>query len=339
MKNAILRTTLALALSFGLLVSCDDSEPNNISVGLISGVGGFDDMGFNMIALSGLTHAQQTLEITAFPTPCEDTTQMTAKLDYLTGINTDLIITLGFESVSYTQHFANENPNLHFAVVDHEMDAMPENMSCFSYEVSEAAFLCGYLAAFWSDYKDPQNPVAAWIAGYPYPSIEAFKTGYLNGINYYNSQYDRDVQSVGCYSYTFQDTALGAAKADSLINAGADVVFPFSGKTGNGALQKTKDRSKWAIGVDIDQSTAMPEFATILLTSCIKQLDVTVYQLITDYVESGELQTGNFYGNLENGGVNIAPFHVFSSQIPDSIQNNMNSIREQIISGTILTNQ
>jgi len=264
---------------------------------------------------------------------------MTQKISELTSKETDLIITLGFESLTYTQNAAIAHPDLHFVLVDHEMADMPVNMSCYSYQVSESSFLCGYLAAFWSDYKDPQNPVAAWIGGYPYPSIEAFKTGYLNGISYYNSQYLREVLAIGSYTMSFLDTAIGASQADSLIEAGADVVFPFAGKAGTGALLKAKERSRWAIGVDVDQAISIPEASPILLTSCIKQLDVTIYQLIKDFVDTKTLQTGNSYGNLENEGVSIAPFHEFTTQIPDSIKNDLNLIRNQIISGLILTNQ
>ena len=52
---------------------------------------------------------------------------------------------------------------------------------------------------------------------------------------------------------------------------------------------------------------------------------------------TGNFKGGNYIGTLANGGVALAPFHQFASQVPASVQNELNQIKAGIISGSIQT--
>ena len=45
---------------------------------------------------------------------------------------------------------------------------------------------------------------------------------------------------------------------------------------------------------------------------------------------------GSYIGTLANGGVALAPFHDFQSKVPASLQAELNTLKQQIISGKIV---
>ena len=142
---------------------------------------------------------------------------------------------------------------------------------------------------------------------------------------------------MGCYASSFGDTLEGARLADSLLKLNAYPIFAFAGKTGNGALYKVKEAGRWAIGVDVDQYNSIPAVGSVLLTSCMKELGVVTYAILTDYT-LGKFAGGTvIHGNLANYGVGLAPFHEYELFIPDSINRTINTIENWIIAGTIKT--
>jgi basic membrane protein A len=338
MKKQILTLVMATLLILAILVSCKKNDSNEpIKVGLVSGVGGFDDRGFNQLALTGLTRAGNDLNVVVDSRASADTAAIRQNIDYFVQPNFNLIITLGYGATAPILDAAQKNPSIKFAVIDDSLKNTPSNMSCYVFRVDQPAFLCGFLAASWVNLKDPQDPIVGWVGGPQVPTIEQFRIAYLSGVQYFNNTYLKDIQTMGTYSSSFSDTLQGAMLADSLINLGADLIFPFAGKTGNGVLYKTKEKGKWSIGVDIDQYSSIPEVSGILITSCLKKLDNTVYDLIKK-TASGEWEGNTInYGSLSGGNVEIAPFHDYDALIPDSIKNALNVIRAGINNETIPT--
>ena len=45
---------------------------------------------------------------------------------------------------------------------------------------------------------------------------------------------------------------------------------------------------------------------------------------------------GSYVGTLSNGGAVLAPFHDWSSKVPSSLQSELNTVKQQIISGKIV---
>ncbi len=335
---------LAISLFLiAVLISCkknnDDTPPPPPAskVGLVSGVGGFDDRGFNHLALLGLQRADNDLNVDVKSLESFDTAQIRQNINYFVLNGYNLIITLGYDAAAPTLQAATSNPNIKFALLDYSSPSTPSNMICFVFKVDQSAFICGFLAAYWAMVKDPGNPVAGWIGGPDIPEIENFKTGYTGGIQYFNNFYHKSVGVNGFFATSFSDTLQGAILADSLINTGVKVIFPFAGKTGNGALYKLQDHGFWGIGVDIDQYVSIPQVSSVLLTSCLKKLDNTVYNVIYYHTSSGFGSQKVYYGNLATFDVDIAAYHDYEASIPDSIKNNITSIRAGIIDGTIHT--
>ncbi len=328
---------------FLLAVSCSKNSSNNNplitppKVGLISGVGGFNDRGFNQLALQGLESIAQAHHLTSAHLESADTSDFAMNIDSLVHQGYNLIILLGYEAAGAVKAAAQNNPSVHFVLLDYSETDIPANLLYATFQVDQSAFLCGFIAAYWARLKDPQNPVAGWIGGMDIPVIQQFKAGYVGGISYFNATYHQNVSANGFFASSFSDTLQGAKLADSLILLGADVIFPFAGKTGNGSLYKIREKAKWGIGVDYDQYVSIPEVGDILLTSCLKKMDNTVYNIINDVEDNGFSGGRIYYGNLTTVDIEIAPFHNFDALIPDSIKNELNSIRAGIKDGSIPT--
>jgi basic membrane protein A and related proteins len=334
---------LLLLMVLVYLASCsskDTTETTTIpkpKVGLISGVGGFNDRGFNQLALMGLQRAARDLGVDTASRESLDTSDFTPNINALIAKGYNLIILLGYEAASAVSAAAKANPDIHFALLDYSDLDLTVNKVYYVYQVDQSAFLCGFLGAYWAQLKDPGDPLSGWIGGLDIPVIQQFKTGYESGIKYFNDTYNKSVRTAGYFATSFSDTLQGAKLADSLILRGADVIFPFAGKTGNGALYKMQEKGKWGIGVDLDQYLSIPAVSGILLTSCLKRIDNTVYDIIYYTGKDGFTGKKISYGTLSTYDVDIAPYHDYDAQIPDSIKNEIATIRTGIVNGTIHT--
>jgi basic membrane protein A len=123
-----------------------------------------------------------------------------------------------------------------------------------------------------------------------------------------------------------------------LLDQGADVIFPVAGTgAGAGALYAVKTHGNaLIIGVDTDWAVTDPEYADIILTSIIKNYDVSVVQTVRAIVE-GTFTGGIHIGTLETGEVGLAPFHELDSLISAKIKADLEQIKEDIIAGVIKT--
>jgi basic membrane protein A len=106
---------------------------------------------------------------------------------------------------------------------------------------------------------------------------------------------------------------------------------------GSGALFAVKSHgSAYTIGVDTDWAVSEPTYADIILTSVMKNFDVSVIRAVKA-IEDGTFSGGVHMGTLETGEVGLAPFHEFDSLISDEVKAELGQIKEKIISGEIKT--
>jgi len=88
------------------------------------------------------------------------------------------------------------------------------------------------------------------------------------------------------------------------------------------------------IWVDTDGCVSAQQYCSLFLTSIMKNMDVAVEGAVKDSL-NGSFKGGVYSGTLQNGGVGIAPFHDFQSQIPQSLQDQLNTIKQGIEDGSI----
>ncbi len=113
----------------------------------------------------------------------------------------------------------------------------------------------------------------------------------MAGANYYNEQKGASVTVLGwnpetregLFTNNFNSLDDGRAFAQNLYDEGADIVLPVAGPVGLGSAALADelgvDKLK-IIGVDADLYLTDPEKGHVYLTSIMKNMDATVFQVI-----------------------------------------------------------
>ena len=319
--------TLAMAtvVSASLLVGCsgnnESASDDKITVAMITDVAGVNDQSFNQSAWEGLQKAKEELGV--------EVTYLESKQDsdYATNIETfvdedvDLILGVGAKLASAIEEGAGLYPNQKFAIVDEELPSDIKNVKSILFNSQEAAYLVGLIAG-----KMTKTNNVGFIGGMEIPVIDTFKYGYMAGVKNANS----NVQIQDQFANSFTDQAKGKAIANQMYGQGADIIFIAGGDVGTGAIEAAKEKNKYAIGVDRDQSDLAPKN---VLTSAIKRVDVGVYETVKNLVDGNfEGGTTTVYG-LDQDAIGIAP--TTKNLVPKDILDYVNEEIEKLKKGGI----
>lgn len=305
----------------------------------VTDTGGIDDNSFNQTAWKGVQDAQARLGIKGRFLESQAETDYEANINSLLG-QCDLIITVGFLLGDATQKAAAANPNQKFSIVDFAYDPVIPNVVGQVYATDEAAFLAGYLAAGMT-----KSGTLGVFGGINIPPVTIFMDGFHYGVDHYNKQKGTNVTVLGwdpatrsgLFTNNFESLDDGRAFAQNLYDEGADIVLPVAGPVGLGSAALADelgvDRLK-IIGVDADLYFTDPEKKHVYLTSITKRMDETVFDVV-EAAMKGEFRGGVIVGSLANGGVGLAPFHDMEALVPDELKQELETIRQQIVDGTI----
>ena len=124
--------------------------------------------------------------------------------------------------------------------------------------------------------------------------------------------------------------------AQGLIDQDVDVLLPVGGPIYQSAAAAMREagRDIALIGVDADFTETDPDVADLVLTSILKGIDVGTYEAVLA-AGQGDFDATPFIGTLENEGVGIAPFHDFESKVSDTLQGELDELKDAIIAGDI----
>lgn len=337
MKNIILAILCAAAI-----VSAASAAPatpfQRLRVAMLSDGGDFNDNSFNQSCREGLAEllfAEKPIYAQFFESI--PSTTYARHLAAFAERGYDIIIGVGVFMGPDLRRTALKYPSTRFINVDSKMSDIPENVLVLSFRVDECAFPAGYLAAFWADSKDPDEPAVASIAGMTVSSVSQFITGFEAGVRLYNERFGRNVRILQGIVGSFTNPVRGRTVSERLLAEGADVLFNVAGLSGVGVFEAAKTAGKWAIGVDVDQYYVLPEYQDIILTSCLKRMDRAVSRAVSDALEGQFWGGTRAEGTLANHGVGLAPYHDFDELIPESIQKDILDIQRKIISGALST--
>jgi len=324
-----------------------------LRVGQVTDMGGIDDKGLNAATWKGIQDAMDQLDIEGKRLESQQQGDYVENIQQFLDEDVDLIITVGSSTGVDTAKAANDNLKTNFAIVDYSYpdclgDAVPgedcgsaevlDNVLGLTFATDEAAFLAGYLAAGMSE----TGKVGTFGAIKTSP-ITACMKGFDAGVTYYNIKHDTKVEVLGWDTATsegrFMDSAEsiddGRRLAESLINEDADIVLPVvTGPVGLGAAAVCQERDKMLIGVDTDWFESAPDYKEVYLTSIVKKVDKAVFETIKSVVD-GTFKGGIYVGTLENDGVGIASFHAFEDLVPDTLKEDIEDVKADLIAGTI----
>jgi basic membrane protein A len=123
---------------------------------------------------------------------------------------------------------------------------------------------------------------------------------------------------------------------ETLLGEGADIILPVAGPVGLGAAAAVKAAGgdNHMVWVDTDGCVSAAQYCDLFLTSVQKNMDVAVETAIKDTLD-GKFKGGTYVGTLANNGVGIAPFHQLDSQVPQTVKDELNTIKQGIVDGSI----
>ncbi len=342
-KLSVLLVVLVLASM--VLTACNGGNApateTKLKVCQVTDTGGIDDKSFNATAWKGVQLAVEQFGVDGKYLESQEVADYEKNINAFIEEKCDLIIPVGFFLTDATKAAAEANPSAKFSIVDVSYDPPINNVLGQIFQTDEAAFLAGYVAA-----GTTKTGKVATFGGFPIPTVTAFMDGFARGVAYYNEKHGTKVEVIGwdindpnkgLFSSSFDDQAKGRELGISLMDEGADIIMPVAGPVGLGTAAALKERGNaYVIGVDSDWFLTSPDYADIVLTSVLKNMDVTVLDAVKQ-VKEGTFKGGVTVGTLSNGGVGLAPFHSMESMVSAELKAELEQVKADIIAGKIKT--
>jgi len=342
MKN--LRLIPALLIALLLITSgclpkpADCKQPNVFCVGLVTDVGGHNDHAYNQAAWDGLQQAKRDGLITWLASiDSMDARDYDENMRVFGDAGYDVIVTVGSAMADATRAEAAAYPSTYFIGVDQDQSAnqnFSPTLTGLVFSEDQIGFLAGAFAALMSK----SGQVGAICASDAVPAMKLYGDGFVAGA----TNEGPDVKATVVYhnevglDKTFNDPDWGAAQANALVDAGADIIFGVGGETGSNAIVTAVSRGAYAIGADTDQYYSLPVAAPRLYVSILKM----IAPAITDLIKTArEAQAGNSVfptGNFR-GQVGLSPYHDLDATIPAEIKARMNELNQGLLTGQIQT--
>ncbi len=311
-----------------------ETQAESVTAGLVSDVGRFNDKSFNQSALEGLNKAKADLGADTRAIESRAAGDYVPNLSSLARQHYDVTIGVGFLLAEAVNSVARKFPDENFAIIDYSVKAppftdaaknvaTPTNVQGLTFATNENSYLIGCMAAMMAKKQGGKQVISA-VGGLKLPTVDIFIAGYQDGAKACNP----GIQVLVAYSQDFVAQDKCKEIALNQIAQGSQVVFAVAGGCGLGALDAAKEKGKWGIGVDKDQSDLGPH----ILTSAVKRVDTSVF----DTVKS--VQEGSFKGgtdalfNLENDGVAIGKT---SDKVTQDILDKVDELKQQIIDGQL----
>ena len=309
---------------------------------MVTDTGGINDKSFNQSAWQGMQEAAA-----ANPAISVKYLQSTTQSDYVPHINTFLgekcgiIVTVGFLMAQATQAAATKHPGDHFAIVDNAYTPPIKNVDALLFNTVQDGFLGGYLAAGMT-----KTGKVATFGGQELPTVTIYMDGFWDGVQYYNSRHHKNVQVLGwnqnnqkggTFTNSFTDQNKGKQISETMIQQGADIIFPVAGGAGLGAgaaAQGSGGRAN-VIWVDTDGCFSAAQYCNYFLTSVTKNLAGAVKTYLHQ-AATGRFPKGSYIGTLKNHGTGLAPYHHFATKVPGQLTSELHTVAQDIIHGKII---
>jgi len=167
--------------------------------------------------------------------------------------------------------------------------------------------------------------------------------GFWSGVQYYNAQKGTNVEvlgwdpaaQTGSFTGNFESKEDGRTLGLAFMDRRGRHHHAGGGSCRLGTAAAAKERGNaWIVGVDSDWYTTAPDFADIVLTSVLKNMDITTQGAIKQVID-GSFKGGVIVGTLENGGVGLAPFHNLDASVPAELKMELDQVKADILSGAV----
>jgi len=282
---------LVLAVGFGVV-----AEPFRVAVVMPSSI---SDLAFSQSMYDALLTIQNRMGAENFEFSYSEgmfiVSDAAAALRDYASEGYDLVIAHGSQYGSSLVEIAPDFPNTGFAwgtTVDTFADQGISNVFAYEARSEEGGYVNGVLAAQLSK-TDIIGVVGPIETGDAKLYVEGFKAGVLA------TKPDAEVKVV--WTGSFSDVALASESAETLINAGADVLTGTAQMV-VGAVGVARQRGALWFGTQADQTSLAPE---IVAANQVYDWTVTLEPIIA-MIQEGTMGGTAFALTLANGGLQIS---------------------------------
>ncbi len=289
------------------------SAPREVRVAVLFDVGGEGDLSFNDMAALGARNAARDFGVKvdfATPRSLADMVPLLERLSREGGY--DLLVLVGFLWTDALNRTADKFPQQKYALIDASTGTPRPNVVEILFREQEVGALIGVIAAGMAKELQRESgetgPLKVGsVAGMSIPPLWRFHIGYLFGAKYFEAKTGYKVEFYWTYTGKFDDPALGASAANTLLAQGVRVLYGLAGLTHVGMFNAViewnnagKPRAL-AIGQDASQEWYSPRDIPV---SGAKRVDVAVYKAI-EMVVKGTWKGGIIVLGVADGGVGV----------------------------------
>lgn len=284
-----------------VLAGCSTTPPQEPVIGLVTDTGGISDKSFNQSAYEGMIkYAEEKGIATTYQATTNDAEIETNLANMASRDTIEVLVLPGFKFANAVYNIAPQFSEKKFILLDarptdsegvvHELD----NVYSIEFKEEESGFMAGFIAS-----QVTKANKVGFVGGEPVPAVVKFEAGFKEGLKVGNP----DVEFSSVYANSFVDASIGLGLTDTLIKNDHDVIFTAAGGVNGGVIQAVKNSPEqdWVIGVDRDMKD---EGEDVILTSAMKNLDVAVYNTLTQIYVGESIPKVQVLG-YKDGGVGL----------------------------------
>lgn len=324
MQAALRRSAALLLLS---LVACSAGEPpapGAFRVALLT-PGSVSDGGWNQGAYEGLLRVRDELgaeirnEETKTPAQFEEGFRDYGSRGFA------LVFGHGFEYQEAAAKVASEFPETIFVTTSGS--TVRPNVAPMVFELEQATYLCGFLAARLS-----RTRKLGLVGGKELPSIESTFVAFRAGAG----AADPGVRVSTVFTGDFSDAGNARQAALALIEEGADFLLHQANDAGRGVFQAVSEKSAaeapvYAFGTNKDQNAMAPD---VILASAVLDLPAAFVE-VARQVKEGRFQAAPIRLGMQQGIVAFVPNPALAGRIPAPVQGELAALEQRIRAGAL----
>ena len=296
-------------------------------VGLVTDTRGLNDFGINHDTWAGLeqSHSDGVIDHIAY-IESVNSKDYEKNVTYFVDAGYDVIVTSAIGLRNATLHNADLYPDSVFIGMNQPDDESRSNFIPVTFPEDQMGFFAGALAT----HLTKLNTVGAVCETSGIDAMWRYCEGFRAGVNYA----DNSIKVIVVYhdgessSKLFIDDEWGFNTGRELIDSGVDVIFAVGGETAVGALRAASEAKIQSIGAERDQSAALGEEVSGVVTSVFGQTSSTVRELMRS------LRDGNVT-DAKTGRIGFVPFDHFVSK---EVAQEMTELLTGLENGEIKTN-
>jgi basic membrane protein A len=124
------------------------------------------------------------------------------------------------------------------------------------------------------------------MGGMAVPAVVKFGVGFMLGAQAAATAENADVTIQYHYTGDFADTPDNAATAETMFEAGVEVIFAAGGAVGLSVMSEAEKANKKVIGVDVNQGPGGADLSDTVITSAMKGLGTSVVQALEAFYDN-----------------------------------------------------